>query len=69
MKSEINKFSIYNPSCSVKVDNFAETKTKIEEDLRLKLEKFFVEVDNEFSIDNFEYVTKEMTNERITSVY
>jgi len=70
MKKNINKFSIYNPCYSIKKgEDYRSLKDKIQTDLRTKLEGLVVEVDNRFSIENFDYVTTELGSEKIKEIY
>lgn len=70
MKTHINKFSVYNPKYSIKgTEDIKSIKEKIRIDIQTKIDAQIVEVDNEFSIENFEYVTSKMTNEKIANIY
>ena len=70
MKKEISKFSFYSPQFSVsKIDNFKETSDRIDSEMKSKLETYFTETDNHISLENFDYITKQLGNDKLAEVY
>lgn len=71
LKKNLNKFSSYNPKYTIKKsgEDFKTIKEKIAADLKSKLESHIVEIDNRFSIENFEYCTNDIPSEKIKEIY
>lgn len=59
------------PSYTVKWNDETKVflKEKIRNDIRSKLEKNLVAIDNKFAIENFTYVTEEVGNKKLAEVY
>ena len=72
MKDSINQFSFYCPSFNVNYDEGGGQELvteRIQHDIKAKLESYVIECDNKFSLDNFEYVTKELGNQKLSDIY
>ena len=77
IKSEINKmqkrlaeYSNYMPSYNLKnVDDIENVKKNIREFFNKKLQENITTIDNRFSLENFEYATKELGNETVQNIY
>ena len=69
IKDLINKFSVYTPNFTINFENLMDTKDKISSDLKLKLESYFIESDNQFSLKNFDYITQELGNQKLADIY
>jgi|TARA_B110000285_G_C15022603_1_gene562397 hypothetical protein len=69
MKAGVNSFSIYQPAFELRVPDLVEETKKIKEDLKLKLDKYLLPIDNSFALENFTYATKELGNEHIKHIY
>jgi hypothetical protein len=71
LKNDVNRFALYCPSYSVDWhDEGPETaRDRIKNDLKTKIEKYLVEIDNSFALRNFKYITKELGNSKLADVY
>ena len=69
MKREVNFLNNYMPKVKLRVEDYGETIKKIQEDLKLKLDKYLEKVDSTFALENYDYLTKELENPKLKSVY
>ena len=70
MKKQLTSFSIYMPEYTLKnVDDIEKVKTSIRNTLTEKLKENIDSIDNSFSLENFEYATKEMGNQTVADIY
>jgi hypothetical protein len=71
LKANLSTLSVYNPQFMIKKgsEDLKTIKQKIADDLRLKLESHFVEIDNRFTIENYEHCTTNLPSEKIKEVY
>ena len=69
MKHSVNAFSIYQPAFELRVADLEDETKKIKEDLKLRLDKYLLPIDNSFALENYTYATAEMGNEHIKHIY
>lgn len=72
MKHEINSFSHYCPSYTLSFSEEDDAEIiidRLKTELKTKLEKNLVEISTDFSLNNFNYVTKELGQQRLTDIY
>jgi DNA-binding protein Fis len=69
IKDTVNNFSCYVPDFAIKMEDPKEVKEKIQEEIKTKLAAYLVQADNEFSLSNFEHVTKTMENPLLQDIY
>lgn len=59
----------YMPEVKLRVEDLEETTKRIQEDLRLRLEKNIERVDSAFAIENYDYITQELENPKLREIY
>ena len=69
MRQTIESFGIYAPKYGVKVLDLDDVKSKLKDFLKNKLASYVEEIDNRFSLENYDYVQKELGNMRIAEIY
>ena len=69
MQDTIKNFTTYIPTVTMNIPNYDENQRKIETTLESLINKDLKFVENSFAMENFEYVTNELGNEKIAEIY
>ena len=56
MRSVIESFGIYAPKFGVKILDLEDIKAKLKDFIKNKLASYVEEIDNRFSLENYDYV-------------
>lgn len=69
MRQTIESFGIYAPKYGVKIVDLSDVKSKLRDFIKNKLASYIEEIDNRFSLENYDYVQNELGNMRIAEIY
>lgn len=71
LKADIGMFSNYVPNHEVLIpeDNRESVIEKLKSDIKSKVDKYVIPIDNSFALSNFKYITEELDNPKLKEVY
>ncbi len=69
IRQNFEAFNIYMPKYQMKIEDMSLAINQIKVDIKERLSSFFVETDHNFTLENYDYITKTLENDSIARIY